>query len=156
MQIIWMALLQEVTSLNLNKEAFVLLNGVRSNAGSSQIHALSRHLKRMFNFSFTDQKLLPTSRFAELLACRTLLFTCAWEHAVYNFFHEHDKKKSSSRDHVQSFDRRLSIRDKRVNVPLVPATFPSSFISLTRMNTHLPPLSFPNIRRVLCKYCLHC
>lgn len=51
MQIIWKALLREVTSLNLNKEdeAFALLNVIRSIAGSSQIHALSRLMNQMFN-----------------------------------------------------------------------------------------------------------
>lgn len=61
MQIVWKALLREVTSLNLNKEdeAFALLNGIRSNAGSSQIHALSRLMSKMFNqnaFQFSPNK----------------------------------------------------------------------------------------------------
>lgn len=51
MQILWKALLWDVTSLNLNKEdeAFALLNAIRSNAGSSQIHALSKLMNKIFN-----------------------------------------------------------------------------------------------------------
>lgn len=74
MQIVWKALLREVTSLNLNKEdeAFALLNGIRSNAGSSQIHSLSRLMNKMFNqiaFQFSPKQRLPsTSGRAQLLA----------------------------------------------------------------------------------------